>query len=118
MACASDTYEMAPAKPPLPMPWNFPFQPAAGIHTSNSIWESLVGRITPTTLQNAGRRSRGVPSGGVNVPEVLTAMVIVVSGSRRFERLSQGWGAAVAWLAPARNDNRVVASRRRLIGPR
>ena len=36
------------------MPWNFPFQFALGIQTSNLISESLVGLITPATRQKAG----------------------------------------------------------------
>jgi hypothetical protein len=34
---------MLPPKPPFPTPKYFPFQPAIGIQTSNSTWESLDG---------------------------------------------------------------------------
>ena len=43
--------------------------------------ESLVGRIAATTLQNAGRPSIGVPSGGANGPDVLVTVVTMVPGS-------------------------------------
>jgi hypothetical protein len=36
------------------MPSNFPFQPEAGIHTSNLIADTLVGLATPCTSQKAG----------------------------------------------------------------
>ena len=59
-----------PANPPLPMPWNFPFQPELGIHTSNLMSESAVGLITPVTRQNAGSSLNGAaePVAGVNAP--------------------------------------------------
>ena len=94
------SYEIDPAKPPLPTPWSFRFQPAAGIHTSISICESLVGRMTPATRQNAGRPVSGLSAGGLKVPDVTaSAVVIVACGSRRLARLSQvraGAGAAPA----------------------
>jgi hypothetical protein len=32
----------------------FKFQPVSGSHTSNSMWESLVGVVNPATRQNCG----------------------------------------------------------------
>src|SRR5213594_399066 len=60
---------MAPAKPPLPMPWNLPFQPELGIQTSSLISESLEGFSVMDTRQKAGTSLRsGGPSGGLNGP--------------------------------------------------
>src|SRR5580704_15219538 len=86
---------MAPAKPPLPTPRYFSFQPATGIQTSKRISESLVGRITPATRQNSGRPSIGFPYGGVYVPaETDAAVVMVVSGSLAEERPAQSAASA------------------------
>src|ERR1700733_14770854 len=43
-----------PANPPLATPRYLPFQPELGNQTSNSMFESLEGRITPCTRQKAG----------------------------------------------------------------
>src|SRR5213596_538483 len=59
---------MEPANPPLPTPWNLPFQPDAGSHTSSLMSESLDGLRTSETRQNAAVTSIGRLSGGVNEP--------------------------------------------------
>src|SRR5437867_8173553 len=59
---------MEPANPPLPTPWNLPFQPEAGSQTSSLISESLDGFSTSETRQNAAVTSIGRLSGGVNEP--------------------------------------------------
>src|SRR2546426_7688911 len=59
---------MEPANPPLPTPWNLPFQPDAGSHTSSLIPESLDAFSTSETRQNAVVTSIGRLSGGVNEP--------------------------------------------------
>src|SRR5436190_6318164 len=70
---------MVPALAPLPTPWNLPFQPATGIHTSNR----TAGLLTAATRQNAGKSFSVEPSrasGGVNDgPEMVSAAVMVVS---------------------------------------
>src|SRR5258706_4135832 len=77
---------MIPAVPPLPTPWNLPFQLAIGSQTSNV----TAGALTATTRQNAGRlRIAVVPSGGVNAgPGTSSADLIVVSGSRSLARFA------------------------------
>src|ERR1700681_3702531 len=71
------------------MPRYLPFQPEIGIQTSKSIFESLEGRITPCTRQNAGSflnsascKAVGMLSGPENSPAgTIRAIVIVVSES-------------------------------------
>src|SRR5215472_10002418 len=58
-------YQIAPEKPPLPMPKNFPFQPDAGIHNSILMSESFVGLISAATRQKAGSSLSGGPPGGI-----------------------------------------------------
>src|SRR5215472_14420572 len=86
-------YQISPDQPPFPMPMNLPFQPDAGIHTSNLMSESFVGLISPATRQNAGRLSTGGPGksmGQVNVPAGWDlAKTIVVSRSASAARFSQ-----------------------------
>ena len=43
-----------PPIPAVPTPWNLPFQPVAGIHTSILISESLLGLVVAITRQKAG----------------------------------------------------------------
>src|SRR5258705_7205118 len=91
---------MEPANPPFPALRNFPFQPETGNQTSKRIYESLVGRITPATRQNAGSLSTGRPYGGMNFPAGADcATVRAVSGSFVFNRVSQS--AASEGSAPA-----------------
>src|SRR5215467_14749401 len=91
---------MLPANPPLPTPAYLPFQPVTGIHTSILMSESDAGLISAVTRQNAGVASAeaGPPPGGIKGPAAtLCAEVIVVSGSLRFARVSQG----TAWARGA-----------------
>src|SRR5436190_18897527 len=74
------------------MPWNFPFQPVLGIHTSNLMSESAVGLITPVTRQKAGSSLKGAaePVGGVNTPAATDcAAVMVVFANLRLASFSQ-----------------------------
>src|SRR5262245_59845565 len=73
---------MVPAHPPLPTPANLPFQFPRGSHTSNRIFDSFVGRITPATRQKGGRSVIGLlEPGGVNDPVVIVWVAVnVVSG--------------------------------------
>src|ERR1700686_2340540 len=90
---------MEPANPPFPALRNFPFQSETGSQTSKRMYESLVGRITPATRQNAGRLLRVLPKGGTNFPAgAERATVRVVSGSLVFSRVAQS--AARAGVAP------------------
>src|SRR5262249_42446676 len=71
---------MAPANPPLPMPWNFPFQPLLGIHTSNLMSESEVGLMTPVTRQNSGRSLKGAAGPDVigKAPAAMACAEVIV----------------------------------------
>src|SRR5580658_5900811 len=88
---------MDPAKPPLPTPRYLPFQPEIGNQTSKSIFESLEGRITPCTRQNAGNFLNSASSeevaalsGPENSPAgTIRAIMIVVSGSFKLAIPSQ-----------------------------
>src|SRR5579862_4802795 len=96
---------MEPAKPPLPRPWNLPFQPAAGSQTSNWMLESGAGLMTPATRQKAGRLGRGLPPGGVKLPaETSSAVLMVVAGRLSLARASQGWAAREAAGMQAARD--------------
>src|ERR1039457_2507015 len=88
---------MDPAKPPLPTPWNLPFQLEAGIQTSKWISESDEGLITPATRQNAGRLDMALPLGGVKLPAGTdSARVMDVAGRSSLFRVSQVWAAGAA----------------------
>src|SRR5262245_31581013 len=106
MAAARAAYEIVPAHPPLPTPWNFPFHPDVGSQTSILMSESLEGFNVAATRQNDGRaRNAWIASGagavapggvgGTNAPgSTVCASVIVVFGSTTDVRLSQVDGAA------------------------
>src|SRR5258708_24953020 len=71
---------MFPAQPPLPTCSYLPFHAAAaGSHSSNLIWESLVGLAVAFTTQCAGTFS---------VAAAISADVTVVCGTFRPARLS------------------------------
>src|SRR5512137_392621 len=94
---------MEPAKPPLPWLRYLPFHPATGIHTSILMLESAAGLISAAMRQNAGSSLKiagfGIGLGSSNAPAAtVCAEVIVVSGSFRLPRLSQG--TACAGIAP------------------
>src|SRR6266513_4152076 len=96
---------MEPANPPLPTPRYFPFQPAAGSQTSNSMCESADGVSVACTRQNAGKRSNAVkisadgrrsPARKWNAPGATSlALVIVVLGSVSLAKLSHGAALAI-----------------------
>jgi hypothetical protein len=101
---------MEPAKPPLPTPWNLPVHPEAGIQTSNWMFESSDGLITPATRQNAGTSPAAGLSGGVYGPAgTATAAVIVVAGSESFDNSAHGVPAANN-CADAKQVKRVMAA--------
>src|SRR2546422_6339504 len=99
---ASALVSMFPFQPPFPTVRNFPFQLEAGSQTSILMSESLDGFKVAATRQKPGRSSkRGAPprpaAGTVNAPGATDcAIVIVVSGSFRADRLSQEAAAAGA----------------------
>src|SRR5439155_13898696 len=109
-----------PAKPPLPMRSNFPFQPELGIQTSKPIREALVGVAQPATRQKAGRSLTTSPLGALKVPEGTDwATVIVVFGTARALRLSQAAAAAgvgPGMTAASRPTTRTRTPKCRLIG--
>src|SRR5580658_127040 len=80
---------MDPAKPPLPIPWNLPFQREAGSQTSTWISESSDGFKTTATRQNATATLTG-PSPEVNGPAGTDcAAVTVACGNRSAARSEQ-----------------------------
>src|ERR1017187_10295996 len=92
---------MDPAKPPLPTPWNLPFQLAAGIQTSKLISESDDGLMTPATRQKAGRLDTALPLVGVKPPAgTASARVMEVAGSSSLFRVSQVGAACAADGSP------------------
>ncbi len=57
-----------------------PFQEAAGgIHTSNLISESLVGRAMASTRQNVGTVSAVCAPGGVKAPAATSVAAVIVT---------------------------------------
>src|SRR5262245_54988825 len=79
-----------PARPPLPTPWNFPFQSAVGIQTSNR----FAGAITPCTRQ-IGRAM--LPTGAEFEPAGSdSTSMMVVSGRLRSSKVRGVQGAVVA----------------------
>src|SRR5437899_7040773 len=83
-----------PALAPLPTPWNLPFQPVSGSHTSNL----TAGLVTPATRQNSGRPLIACEPGGVNEgPRTSSADVMVVSGNVIvFSSAHDAWAGAAA----------------------
>lgn len=102
---------MEPANPPLPTPMKRPFQFCSGIQTSKRIVESLVGRITPVTLQNAGN-----PVTGGRDEEMETAApaaidsAVVMEVSWRLRDLSEPQSAAKR--SPGENMNEANSDRK------
>src|ERR1700733_1805398 len=106
---------MDPVHPPLPTPWNLPFQPSVGSHTSILISESLLGRSVAATRQKAGRlfgemgNGMNPPGGMVKAPAATVwAKVMVVSGSFNAARLSQEAARRCAAPKIARAAKRAV----------
>src|SRR5712692_1678559 len=112
--------ERLPPYPPFP-PWSsFPFQPAAGIHTSNLIKESLVGLETPATRQKAGTFTGVVEPGRTNGPAGtdVADVTVVLFGRESVVRLSHDWAAAAgraATASPSRTAEE-TANTERLMG--
>src|SRR5579859_6572778 len=100
---------MDPVHPPLPTPWNLPFQPSMGSQTSILMSESLLRRKVAAMRQKAGRLAgeteagMNPPAGMLNAPAATVwAMVIVVSGNLRDARFSHvAAGAAAGQRATA-----------------
>src|SRR5438034_852365 len=90
---------MLPAQPPLPTPWNFPFQPEAGSQISTRMSESLLGVSVIATRQNGGRSLNaaaawGFAPGGTNAPAA-TFCASVTLASENFIDIRLSHGAAV-----------------------
>src|SRR5579872_887910 len=90
------------------MPWNLPFQPDAGIHTSNWIFESAAGLMTPATRQNAGTLLSAPPSGGVKSPATTDAAVLIVVLARASVDKPSQLAAAAGRQTAARDANRAM----------
>src|SRR4051812_20298898 len=72
---------MDPAKPPFPTPWNLPFQPEAGSHTSTWISESADGFKTIATRQNSTATWTGFSPTVTEPAATDCAIVMAVFGS-------------------------------------
>ena len=113
-----ESYRIDPAKPPLPTDSYRPDHPDGGSHTSNLMFESRAGRISPVTRQKAAgtgvgrRKARAhVGTGGVKAPAATdAARVIVVFGNARCARSAQ-FVAATGFAAHASDVNAASASR-------
>src|SRR5207237_5671767 len=89
---------MFPSHPPLPTPWNLPFHPDAGIHTSIRIRESSVGLSVAATRHKPGNISRScdrAPGGVYGPAGTNTAVVITVSGKLNARNVSHDAGVTV-----------------------
>jgi hypothetical protein len=103
---------MKPPDPPLPTPMYLPFQPLVGSHTSNSMCESAVGHMKPSTRQNSGTEANcvgrvGIASGGwrgTNIPaRTIVDAVMVVDSTRTDLTLSHVAADAVVASIEALN---------------
>src|SRR6185503_3648620 len=95
---------MLPARPPLPTPWNLPFQVSVGSQTSNWIF----GATVPATRQIAVGM---VPTGfGLTPAGRVCASVMVVSGSDRLSKSSQCTGFAANAEVPAKTNSKPEAA--------
>src|SRR5215218_6297096 len=101
------TYETEPAKPPFPMPRNFPFQPSAGIQTSLLIVESADGFSVSATRQKGTATFSAAPSGGVKEPAGTDSAAVTLAWSR--VDLARSLHAASAVIACVGKDASVVA---------
>src|SRR5689334_3350500 len=107
---------MVPAKPPLPMPRNRPFQFVDGIHTSIAIDESALGDATACTRQNAGSDFNivaacgGAPSGGGNAPAATIAADVIFT----FSNASFDSDSHVCVSCPAANGDSATSSSRQV----
>jgi hypothetical protein len=84
-------YGIVPLNAPFPTAWNFPFQPAAGIHNSILISESLDGFSVAATRQKAREALSGAvpPAVGAKDPaSTSTARVIVAPAKLNEARAS------------------------------
>src|SRR3954447_9391573 len=78
--------------PPLPTPWNLPFQEAVGSHTSKLI----AGSVFAAIRQNAGSPAcAAAPGGEKDGPGTSSADTIVVAGSRSLAIAAHDRSAAV-----------------------
>ena len=81
----------------MPIPWNLPFQPVSGSHTS----KLMAGAMTPATRQNAGTSSAEDPPDGVKPPAAMgAACVMVVSGRSRSISCAQDVAGGAAPASP------------------
>src|SRR5262245_4825427 len=99
-----------PASPPLPTCCRRLFQSAFGSHTSNRMFESLVGRMTPVTRQDAGRLGNTSPEGKVNVPAGIDCVLVIVVSGKASEARSSQVLANVACPKPAHASSVVTAA--------
>src|SRR5258705_836160 len=84
---------MVPTYPPSPAERNLSFQ-ATGSHASKRMLESVDGRLTPSTRQNAGRLVKVAPAGVVTVPDVtrVVAFTVVLPSDRKAIRSAHATG--------------------------
>src|SRR5215510_2302837 len=98
-------YQMFPDQPPFPIPMSLWFHPEAGIHTSNLMFESFVGLISPATRQEAGKLPKGGPGKCNSTPAGSSfARTMVVSGSVSVAKLSHVVARAAHAAEKTAND--------------
>src|ERR1700746_451230 len=98
-------YQMFPDQPPFPIPMSLWFQPEVGIHTSNLMFESFVGLISPETRQKAGKLPKGDPGKFNSTPAGSSfARTMVVSGNASVARLSHVAARAAQVAEKTAND--------------
>src|SRR5579859_6760448 len=103
--------EMAPADPPDPSPWSFPFHwPLGGSQTSKPIWESEVGRATPTMRQKGWATwvVPTVPPSGRNCALSMLVPVATVLPASAAQLAASPCPVAAAWLLAASTGKRAT----------
>jgi hypothetical protein len=113
-----ESYRIDPAKPPLPTDSYRPDHADSGSHSSNLIFESCVGRISPATRQKAAGMGAGRMNaraqdgtGGVKAPAATdSAKVMVVFGNATCDRSAQ-FIAAAGFVPHARDVKAANPSR-------
>jgi hypothetical protein len=74
---ASAVVVMEPCHAPLPTPWNFPFHPEAGIHTSILMSESLLGLIVAVIMHPSALVNNTLAIVIIMLPSVVFIYMIV-----------------------------------------
>src|SRR5688572_9097246 len=103
---------MTPAQPPLPVPKNLPFQPAAGSQISWLIEEPADKALCTSARQNAGASMTGSSAEGLNAP-VLNSVLIVLPEPRSSEPRAAHADSGLEGLAPSDRESLVGLNKQR-----